>query len=98
MFEVRDERFKLVARPSQQSFELFDLETDPGERVDVAAENPAELEALRSAFRAWRAGPETAADVLDSARRRDRGGSAFAGLYPVGDFPRRGGFRADLRV
>jgi len=56
MFEVRDERFKLVARPSQQRFELFDLETDPGERVDVAAENPAELEALRSAFRAWRAG------------------------------------------
>ncbi len=56
MFEVRDERFKLLARPAEKSFELFDLEADPGERRDVAAEHPAELEALRSAFRAWHAG------------------------------------------
>ena len=56
MFAVRDERFKLVAHPAKQSFELFDLEADPGELRDAAAEHPAELDALRSAFRAWRSG------------------------------------------
>ena len=56
MFEVRDERFKLLAQPAKKSFELFDLEADPGERRDIAAEHPAEFEALRSAFRAWHAG------------------------------------------
>lgn len=55
MFEVRNERFKLLAQPAKKSFELFDLEADPGERRDVAAEHPAEFEALRSAFRAWHA-------------------------------------------
>lgn len=55
MFAVRDERFKLIARPSDRSFELYDLAADPGERADVAASHPAEVEALRSAFRAWRA-------------------------------------------
>ncbi len=56
MYEVRDERFKLLAQPAQRSFELFDLVADPGERQDVAAGHPAEFEALRSAFRAWHAG------------------------------------------
>ncbi len=55
MFEVRDERFKLVAVPARKSFELFDLEADPGELQDVAATHPAEVEALRQAFRAWHA-------------------------------------------
>jgi arylsulfatase A-like enzyme len=55
MFSVRDERYKLVARPAGKSFELYDLAADPGERVDVAAQHPDEVEALRSAFRAWRA-------------------------------------------
>lgn len=56
MFAVRDERFKLVAQPAKKSFELFDLVADPGERRDVAADHPAEFEALRGAFRAWHAG------------------------------------------
>ena len=56
MFSIRNERFKLVAQPAKKSFELYDLEADPGERHDVAAERPAEVEALRSAFRAWHAG------------------------------------------
>lgn len=56
MFSIRNERFKLVAQPAKKSFELYDLEADPGERHDVAAERPAEFEALRSAFRAWHAG------------------------------------------
>ena len=56
MFSVRNERYKLVLQPARQSFELFDLDADPGELRSVAADHPAELEALRSAFRAWRAG------------------------------------------
>ncbi len=56
MFSIRNERYKLLAQPAKKSFELFDLEADPGERRDVAAEHPAEFEALRSAFRAWHAG------------------------------------------
>ncbi|MEO7795259.1 MAG: sulfatase [Thermoanaerobaculia bacterium] len=56
LFEVRNERFKLVAQPAKQSFELFDLESDPGERRDIAATHPVEMEALRSAFRSWHAG------------------------------------------
>lgn len=56
MFEVRNVRFKLLAQPAKKSFELFDLEADPGERRDVAVEHPAEFEELRSAFRAWHSG------------------------------------------
>lgn len=56
MYEVRNERFKLLAQPAKKSFELFDLEADPGETRDIAAGHPAEFEGLRTAFRAWHAG------------------------------------------
>ena len=55
LFSVRNDRFKLVAQPARNHFELFDLEADPGERRDVAGAQPAELETLRGALRAWRA-------------------------------------------
>ncbi len=45
---VRNQRFRLDSEG-----QLFDIETDPGQREDVAAEHPDEAVALRDAAAAW---------------------------------------------
>jgi hypothetical protein len=39
---------------------LFDLSKDPGERRDLTAERPEELQRVKSRFAAWRAGMDAA--------------------------------------
>jgi arylsulfatase A-like enzyme len=50
---------------------LFDMETDPGQKQDISAEQPLETQKLRAAVAAWRK------DVLDSTIRDNR-------PFPVG--------------
>ena len=45
---IRDARYKLVHHR-----ELYDLETDPGERLDIAARHPEIVARLRTAYDAW---------------------------------------------
>ena len=46
-FAVRDEKWRLVEN------QLFDLEADPGEKVDVAAEHPKVVAKMNQAYQAW---------------------------------------------
>jgi arylsulfatase A-like enzyme len=57
---VQDRRFKLISSLYPPFELLFDLETDPGETRDVAAEFPAEAERLRQWVRKYRDGWQTA--------------------------------------
>ncbi len=45
---VRTQRYNLV-----NGAELYDVQTDPGELKDIAAQNPAETGRLRQAYEAW---------------------------------------------
>ena len=47
MFAVRDEKWRLVEN------ELFDLEADPGEKTDVAAEHPEVVAKMKAAYDVW---------------------------------------------
>ena len=70
---VRDGHFKLVyaqTRPEQRwiggpgvRFTLYDLASDPGETVNVAAEHPAEVERLTRALWAWDRAPRFEVEV-----------------------------------
>ncbi|MGE4003412.1 MAG: arylsulfatase [Planctomycetaceae bacterium] len=60
-FMIRDNRWKLVhpsgfsneALDGPPRFELYDLTSDPGERNDLAAIHPAEVQRLKAAYDAW---------------------------------------------
>lgn len=71
---VQDRRFKLISSLYPPFEFLFDLETDPGETRDVAAEFPAEVERLRQWVRKYRDGwqaadgsPEKTSPAVDPA-------------------------------
>ncbi|MCR9243735.1 MAG: sulfatase-like hydrolase/transferase [bacterium] len=49
------DRFKLYSRDAGESFQLFDLVTDPGETEDVGNRHPAVRVAMRAELAAWRA-------------------------------------------
>lgn len=52
---VRTPRWHLVsvARPNEKAWQLFDLTTDPGESLDVAAANPQIVADLTQSYDAW---------------------------------------------
>jgi len=57
---ISDQRFKLVgagggtrAKGAEANWGLFDLENDPGEKKNLAAEQPTKVRALRAEFMRW---------------------------------------------
>src|SRR5690606_35010672 len=50
---VRDGRWKLVHHYDDGGVELFDLDADPGETRDLAADEPARTNALRERLESW---------------------------------------------
>jgi hypothetical protein len=52
---VRDERYKLLYMPGRSGvvYELYDTLTDPGERTNVIAREPAVAQELRDALWQW---------------------------------------------
>ncbi|MSU51478.1 MAG: hypothetical protein EXS37_20720 [Opitutus sp.] len=57
---ISDQRFKLVgagggtrAKGAEANWGLFDLENDPGEKKNLAADQPARVKALRGEFLRW---------------------------------------------
>jgi hypothetical protein len=57
-WSVRTQDRKLLQRPLGQQPELYDLRTDPRERVDRAAQAPDERDGLLGIRDQWRASPE----------------------------------------
>lgn len=53
MIAYTGRRFRLVTDVFHRTEELFDLETDPLEQVNVAAAEPQALEAMRELARDW---------------------------------------------
>jgi len=64
---VRRFPYKLIAYPTASGFtyELFNLEKDPGEKENIAAQNPELLNSLNSSLEKWR--HLTGADVIQPA-------------------------------
>ncbi|MBL8974551.1 MAG: sulfatase-like hydrolase/transferase [Myxococcales bacterium] len=52
---LRQDRWKCIVEPEAGRVRLFDLEVDPGETNDVAAQEPARAERYRAALMAWSA-------------------------------------------
>jgi len=52
---LRQDRWKCIVEPEAGRTRLFDLEADPGETVDLAAQEPARSERYREALMAWSA-------------------------------------------
>jgi len=77
---IRQGDFKLIEFYEDRHVELYDLESDPGEKNDLAIRNPLKTEELREALSNWRR--ETGAPVPteknpaydSSSARRGRGG------------------------
>ena len=87
---VRNQRFRLD--PDGQ---LFDIEADPGQREDVAAKFPEDLEAMRSAAEAW------AAEIGPSVGPDDRPfpvGHSETTLLPARDGVPHGGVERSARA
>lgn len=74
MFSARTDRWKLIATPAQDRYELYDLGEDPAERHDLAAERPEELAEMKRLLRRWKAGlhpVRSEAAVLDQETTED---------------------------
>lgn len=54
-FGIRDGRWKLIDGPDEGRLELYDLEADPQERVNLAEREPERTAALRAQLARWRA-------------------------------------------
>lgn len=61
---VRYRNYKLIYSPSLQQFELYNLERDPGEQVDVSQTEPQQLAELMALLEDWQAQTFLAAQTL----------------------------------
>lgn len=72
-FGLRRGRWKLIEGAEEGTLELFDLEADPGERINLAEQEPEVLARLRGEIQAWRRAHTRSVDaVLPSAEDRAR--------------------------
>ena len=55
-----DQNFKCIGKRSDDSWELYDLVSDPGERNDLSAQRPQKMKAMRMAWQRWYETLETA--------------------------------------
>ncbi|MDG2333110.1 MAG: sulfatase [Myxococcota bacterium] len=53
-FGLRRGRWKLIEGPEEGTLELFDLETDPGEKDNLVEGQPERVQAMREEIAAWR--------------------------------------------
>jgi arylsulfatase A-like enzyme len=81
---VRDGAWKLIEHYEDGRLELFDLESDPGEAVDLAAREPARVAALRGKLEAWR----RAVGAQQNAANPSFDGGLWKGIYAELDVSR----------
>ncbi len=53
-FAVRSGKWKLIGHFETQTYELYDLESDPNEMRDIAQEHQVQIDAMLDMFEAWR--------------------------------------------
>jgi arylsulfatase A-like enzyme len=68
---VNDGTHKLVLDIASGQVKLFDLRTDPGEKIDLSAERPAETRRLQEALRRWIESREGPVATGESRRRAE---------------------------
>ncbi len=79
---------KLILDPASPATpELYDLASDPGEKVDLAVREPAEVERLRAELRTWarknpRAPDQRTRDRLDDDLRKELEALGYLGSTP----------------
>ena len=84
---------KLIVDPEAPDRpELYDLASDPGEKVNLAARLPAEVERLRAELRTWarknpRAPDQRTRDRLDENLRKELEALGYLGSPPPGAPP-----------
>lgn len=73
-YAVRVGKWKLIEGPEEGTLELYDLERDPEERLDLAPEEPNRVSRMKALIAAWRARYDAAAGAAaplsDEARER----------------------------
>ena len=72
-FAVISENWKLVANRSMNYIELYDLESDPLEAVNVADKQEKEVRRLRTMLKEWRASLPDRPSGKVFSRLRDEG-------------------------
>jgi choline-sulfatase len=78
---LRSGRWLFIEAPRP---ELYDVAADPGERTNLAASHPAELEALRGRLRTFNAGgPPTGAARVDAETARNLRALGYLGAGPA---------------
>ena len=60
-----EQRYKLIGNEKQSTWELYDLSVDPGERSDLADQQPARVEAMLAKLRPWQASCAASAEGAD---------------------------------
>ena len=60
-----DNRYKIYSKDKSQTFKLYDLLSDPGEKQDLAAEKPEIAEKMIETLNAWRASCQQSLDGKD---------------------------------
>jgi hypothetical protein len=58
-----DDRYKIYSKDRGETFELYDLETDPSESKDIASEKPEIVQSMKEGLNEW----------LKSLKKSDRG-------------------------
>jgi arylsulfatase A-like enzyme len=88
---IRDERWKLIRYPEIHKTQLFDLNSDPGERKDLAAD-PVQADRINSMMRRLAQRQKELGDTLPltAAERRDEAFTPPAGDALKSPQPRRG--------
>jgi hypothetical protein len=62
---LTDNRCKIITQDGGETYMLFDLKEDPGERKDLAEKHPDRVRSMRETLEAWRASCKASLDGDD---------------------------------
>ena len=93
---IRDSRWKLIENFTSEGVELYDLEQDPGEKTNVAAEHPDQVQRLSERLVKWR--DEVSARVPSPPLLANLNSLYFADHFGEGQVSDRLWYNADWKA